>query len=100
MLERLFGARLSIHVTILGIVRDRVVRFDGSVAVRGPATVGGALVEAGRVAQADLVGALESGAHPSVLLNGERLDLPGGLATPVTEGDRLSWLMPIAGGCL
>jgi hypothetical protein len=100
MFDWLFGRRLRIRVTILGIVGDRVVRFDAPVSLRGPVTVGGALRAAGRSAQADLLGALAGGAYPSVLLNGERLDLPQGLVIPVTEGDHLTWLMPIAGGCL
>jgi hypothetical protein len=99
MISRLFGPRLTIRVTILGLVGDRVVRWDGPVTLRGPAaTVRQALKAGGRAAGADLLGALDRGAEPSLLLDGRRLDLPADLTAPVVEGASLSWLMPMAGG--
>ncbi|HEY3369010.1 MAG TPA: hypothetical protein VGK74_28460 [Symbiobacteriaceae bacterium] len=98
MIERWFGPRLVVAITILGTVGERVVRFNGEVRLRGPADVGRALKAAGAAAGVDLLQALADGAQPALLLDGRRLSLPEELAAPVAQGSRLSWLMPMAGG--
>lgn len=98
MCSRLFGTRLTVHVLLLGLVGDRVVRWDGPVRLRAPATVREALRQAGRAAGADLLGALARGMQPALLLDGQRLELETGLDRPVAEGAKLAWLMPMAGG--
>jgi hypothetical protein len=98
MFSRLFGPRVTVRVTILGMVGDRMVRWDGPVTVREPATVELVLRAAGRAAGADLAGALAGGMQPALLLDGQRLELPADLAARVAPGARVSWLMPMAGG--
>ncbi|MEW6261691.1 MAG: hypothetical protein AB1641_01310 [Thermodesulfobacteriota bacterium] len=41
---------------------------------------------------------LKRGLAPTVLLNGDRLDLPAGLKQVLREGDEISVLMPMLGG--
>lgn len=97
MISWLFGRRITVHGTVLGVVGDRMVRWDGAVRLRTPATVEDALRALGKAAGADLLGALALG-QPAVLLNGRGLTLPDDLAAPLGPGDTLSWLMPLAGG--
>ncbi len=97
-LRRLFGPRLRVRVTILGVVDHFMVRWEGEVRLHSPATVRDALRAAGRAARADVLGAMSRGAQPSLLLNGQRLAVPDGLDTPVSEGAQIAWLMPMAGG--
>lgn len=87
-----------IRVTVLGMVGDRVVRADETLTLRGALTVQGALQAAGRRTGVDLVGVLQAGAEPTLMLNGERLTLPDDLVRPVPDGAHVSWLMPMAGG--
>jgi len=98
MLERLFGPRIPLSATILGVVGGRMVQWRGTVRLRPGATVRDGLQAAGRAARVDLLAALADGAEPSILLNGARLTLPDGLAAPVDHGATLTWLMPMAGG--
>ncbi|HYF94070.1 MAG TPA: hypothetical protein VD969_17785 [Symbiobacteriaceae bacterium] len=98
MLDRLLGRRVTVTVRILGQVGGRMVRWDGQVRLREPASVGAVLARAGKAAGADLLGALQQGDQPALLLNGRRLDLPSGLSNPVPDGALISWLMPMAGG--
>lgn len=96
MIRRWLGLdRPKVTVTILGVVGGRMVQYTGEVRA---ATVEAALRAAGRVAGADLIAALEKGDQPAVMLDGERLDLPGDLSKPLHNQARLSWLMPMAGG--
>lgn len=98
MISRLFRPHGRVVVMVLGTVGDRLVRYNGTVRLPLPADVGTALGEAGKAAGVDLLGELERGAEPLLLLEGIRLNLPDGLAAPVQDGSSLSWLMPMAGG--
>lgn len=98
MISRLFGPRLTIQVTILGQVGNRLVRWEGPVRLRGPADVRNALRAAGDAARIDLLGALGAGMEPTLLLDGRRLELPLALAAPVAGGAKLAWLTPMSGG--
>lgn len=98
MLRAIFGASVTVSVRILGLVGDRMVHFDGQVRLRGTPDVTAVLKTAGRAAGVDLLAALAAGAEPTIMLNGERLDLPAGLTRPVPHGSQIAWLMPLAGG--
>lgn len=98
MLSRLFGARVTVAVRILGQVGGQMVRWEGEVRVKAPASIKTVLEAAGRAAGVDLTAALQAGDQPAVLLNGRRLELPADLAAPVADGARVAWLMPMAGG--
>ncbi|HYF78132.1 MAG TPA: hypothetical protein VD973_13410 [Symbiobacteriaceae bacterium] len=98
MLKALFGPKVTVKVRILGLVGDRMVHFDGQICLRGTPDVHQVLRAAGRAAGVDLLAALDAGAEPSIMLSGERLDLPADLTRPVPDGAQIAWLMPMAGG--
>lgn len=41
---------------------------------------------------------LKQGRLPTILINGDRLDLPEGYATVLKEGDKVSVILPMSGG--
>lgn len=98
MFDRIFRPRIAVRAVVLGMVDRRVVRFQGLVRVAAPAAVADGLKAAGRAAGIDLLAALRAGDQPVVLLDGARIDLPGGLDLPLEDGSSLSWLLPVAGG--
>jgi len=98
MIDRLFGPRVTVAVSITGYIEGQRVRWSGSVRLRAPATVGDALRAAGKAARVDLVRALERGEQPILLLDGMRLEAPLGLGQTLKEGMSLNWLQPMVGG--
>ncbi len=98
MLDRLFGPRIRLSVSILGVVGNRMIQWRGQVRLRKGATVRDGLRAAGRSAGVDLLGALGEGVEPSILLDGTRLALPEELSRCVDDEMTLTWLMPMAGG--
>lgn len=98
MIERLFGPRVQVTVSVTGYIEGKRVRWSGAVRLRAPATVAQALRAAGRAAGVDLAGALDRGEQPIVLLDGMRLEMPEGLGQPLSEGMSLNWLQPMVGG--
>lgn len=98
MISRLFGPRITVTVRVLGQVGEQMVRWEGTVSLKGPATLATVLAAAGRLAGVDLNRALAQGAQPALVVNGRRVDLEGGLTQTVTDGAEISWLMPMAGG--
>ncbi|HWI64009.1 MAG TPA: hypothetical protein VNT75_19405 [Symbiobacteriaceae bacterium] len=98
MLSRLFGRRVTVSVRVLGQVGDRLVRWEGRVSLKAPASLAGVLRATARLAGVDLQAALAAGAQPALLLDGRRIDLPDGLTADVADGATISWLMPMAGG--
>lgn len=98
MIRRLFGRRVTLQVTVAGLVGQHMVHWNGAVHLRGRPDVRAALRAAGREAGVDLLGVLAEGGEPVVLLDGLRIDLPADLVRPVADGVRLSWLQPMVGG--
>lgn len=41
---------------------------------------------------------LKQGRLPTILINGDRLDLPEGYSTVLKEGDKVSVILPMSGG--
>lgn len=41
---------------------------------------------------------LKQGRLPTILLNGDRLDLPEGYSTALKDGDKISVILPMSGG--
>lgn len=75
-----------------------MVRWEGRVRLPAGADLRTALSAAGRAARADLLGALANGAQPSILVDGNRVELPEDLSRIVDADSSISWLMPMAGG--
>lgn len=98
MISGMFGPRLTVQVTVAGLVGERMVHWNGAVRLRGRPDVRAALRAAGRQADVNLLGVLAAGGEPVVLLDGLRLNLPADLVRPVADGTRLSWLQPMVGG--
>jgi molybdopterin converting factor small subunit len=98
MIDRLFGPRITVAVSILGVVGGRMVRWRGTVHLRGRTDVRRVLRAAGSLAGVDLAGEAGLEPGPNLLLNGRRLELPGELSAPVADGAQLAWLTPMAGG--
>ncbi|MFZ5826360.1 MAG: hypothetical protein ACOY94_18865 [Bacillota bacterium] len=98
MLSWLFGPRITVQVRVLGVVGAHVVRWEGQVRLPAGSDLRTALAHAGRAARVDLAGALDEGADPTILVNGDRVQLPEGLSKVVDADSAITWLMPLAGG--
>ncbi|MFZ5814764.1 MAG: hypothetical protein ACOY93_05625 [Bacillota bacterium] len=98
MFSALFGRRITVAVRIIGVVGDRVVRWEGRVRIAVGSDLRTALRAAGRAAGVDLLKAMAEGPEPTILLEGVRVELPEGLSRNVDADSSIAWLMPMAGG--
>lgn len=98
MLSRLFAPRITVSVRILGLVNGQMLHWEGAVKLKSPADLRGVFAAAAKKAGVDLLGAIDAGAQPALLIDGQRHELPSALSQPVPDGARVSWLLPMAGG--
>ena len=97
--DRLRGESLRVHIIIRGRIGDAWRDIDTYLRVPRGTTLS-ELVDAAEGARIPLRESLASSPHlaDTMMLNGERCPLSDNRARPITDGDELYLLAPLAGG--
>ena len=93
---------MIVRARIAGIIEGDPVNAEGEIEMKDGATVKKFLKQAdgkmGFKKPKYFRLSLKQGIAPTMLLNGDRLDMREGLKTILTEGDEVTVLLPMAGG--
>jgi molybdopterin converting factor small subunit len=96
---RLFGKKIRVHVLVKGRIGEGWQDVDRTFALPEGATLE-ALLDTAERAGVELRKAIASSPHlaHTLMLNGERCPVGDNLARPLTDGDQIYLLAPLAGG--
>jgi len=95
------ASHIRVALNIRAFVEGRMARVSLDAQAEDGDTIKDLLTRLGREGSVDVSVAraiLKGGAGFTVLRNGERLAMPEACTTPLTDGDELSILTPMAGG--
>ncbi len=94
--------KMIIRVRIAGIIDCIPVHAEGDVKLKDGATLKKFFKEAdkqmGFKKEKYFKKILKQGVEPTILLNGDRIDLPEGFKQILSDGDDMSVVLPMAGG--
>ena len=92
---------MKIYVQIAGLIEGDAVHGEREIEIKDRATVADLLKQgdkAFKFKKKYFKLLLKQGRMPTILLNGDRLDLPEGYEHVLKDGEKLSVLLPFSGG--
>jgi len=92
---------VGVHLKVAGFVDGRMVTAEADIEVPEGTSLKKMFKladKSGKLPKKLMKKIMSQPRQPTVLLNGETVDLPAGLKTTVSGGDEVAVMMPLAGG--